>query len=233
MLVPSPLRWRRTLIPVCLWIKAPQHFPEATPLRQPLMMPVQPSETHAGFWDATSSPCARGTGTGTAAAASPARADAAPAPLTGPTDAAPVHTLPHGSRASSGPAHLSAPQLWLLWGDRSLCPPGTTSLALPKKRAQRGLLPGCSAVPFPGGCPSTWGALPLLGLAAPAAGARAVCLLDHAVPRCRLARPALCLDTGSSPDNTLPHIVNILPKQCASLPQHIAPQGWHREGAAA
>lgn len=161
------------------------------------------------------------------AAASPAGAVAAPAPLTSPADAGPVQTSPHGSGASSGPA----PQLWLPWGDSIARDPLPSQ---DQRWAQRGLLPGCSAMPFLGECLSTWGAPPPPGLAAPSAGSRAVSSLDHAVPCCRLARPALCLDTGSSPDNTLPRTVNILPKSGAHPCLSTLPcRAGHREGAAA
>lgn len=71
----------------------------------------------------------------------------------------------------------------------SFCPPGTTGSAMPKQRAQKGLLPGCSAVPFPGGMPLHMGCTATAGVSR-TRGRRQGCV--PAGPRCATpqARPA-------------------------------------------
>lgn len=214
MLVLIPLQ-RHALITVCLWIKAPWLLLGVKPLPS-LAMPMWPSETHAGFWHTASSQCTTLTGDSYGAGCWPCQGETASTAAAAPFGHHPI-AVGHGLPKAPGPAPLSVPQLCCPgWARGSVCSPGALGSALLKQRARSGSLRGHTATPSTG--------LPLRGV-------QSCC---HGDPQwepspcacwttlCRgLTHPAPHLDTGSSPDNTLLHTVNTLPKRRISRPpQH-------------
>lgn len=225
MLVLIPLQ-SQALITVCLWIKAPGLLLGVKPLQQSLAMPMWPLETHAGFWHTASSPCTTVTGDSYGAGCWPCQGETAST-----AGAAPFGHHPQ-LWGIACQRHLGQPLSWChgsaaQGGPEGVCSPGALGSALLRQRAWSGSLRGHTATPSTRLSPR---------------GVQRCC---HGDPQqepspcacwttlCQeLAHPAPRLDTGNSPDNTLLHTINTLPKQHVSVLPGTA-QGWHQDGAAA